>query len=72
MLSWTAPATGLPTSYGIEAAVSPGGAPVVAFNTGTTQTSLVVPNVAVSYIQKNSVHHRKNTTPMEIMKSIYL
>jgi hypothetical protein len=45
-LSWTAPATGLPTSYTIEAAATPGGPATLAnFNTGSTQTSLVVPNV---------------------------
>lgn len=45
-LSWTAPAAGLPTSYTIEAAATPGGPATLAnFNTGNTQTSLVVPNV---------------------------
>jgi hypothetical protein len=45
-LSWTAPASGLPSSYTIEAAATPAGpASLANFNTGTTQTSLVVPNV---------------------------
>ena len=45
-LSWSAPATGLPTSYTLEAAATPGGPAALAnFNTGSTQTSLVVPNV---------------------------
>ena len=45
-LSWTAPVTGLPISYIIEASSTPGGpANLANFNTGTAQTSQVVANV---------------------------
>ena len=45
-LSWTAPATGLPTSYIVEASTTPGGpANLANYNTGSPQTSLVTPGV---------------------------
>ncbi len=45
-LSWSAPATGVPLSYIVEASSTPGGAANLAnFNTGNAQTTLVVPGV---------------------------
>jgi hypothetical protein len=45
-LSWTAPASGVPISYVIEASSAPGGpANLANFNTGNALTSLVVPDV---------------------------
>ena len=45
-LSWTPSATGTPTSYIVEASSTPGGpADIANFNTGNTQTTLVIPNV---------------------------
>ena len=46
-LSWSAPATGVPLSYIVEASRTPGGAANLAnFNTGNAQTTLVVPESA--------------------------
>lgn len=46
-LSWTAPASGTPTSYLVEASSTAGGpANLTVYDTGNTQTSLVVPGVA--------------------------
>lgn len=45
-LTWTAPATGIATSYLVEASSTPGGsANLGSLNTGTPQTTLVVPGV---------------------------
>jgi hypothetical protein len=45
-LSWTAPSSGTPISYVIEASSVPGGpANLANFDTGNTSTTLVVPNV---------------------------
>jgi hypothetical protein len=45
-LVWTAPASGVPISYIIEASSVPGGSANLAnFNTGNTSTSLIVPGV---------------------------
>lgn len=44
-LSWAAPASGVPTSYLVEAAITPGGAAFTSFNTGNALTSVAIPNV---------------------------
>ncbi len=44
-LSWAAPTSGVPVSYVVEAAATPGGPAVRSLNTGSAQTSLVVPGV---------------------------
>ncbi|MCC6991180.1 MAG: fibronectin type III domain-containing protein [Acidobacteria bacterium] len=57
-LSWTAPASGTPTSYIVEASSTAGGPPNLAvYDTGNTQTSLVVPGVAngIYYLRVRAV-----------------
>lgn len=57
-LSWTAPASGVPTSYLVEAAVTPGGVATVSFNTGSALTSVVFPNAPVGtyYVRVRGVN----------------
>src|SRR6476620_3662729 len=55
-LAWQAPASGIPTSYVVEAALSPGGAAIA--SVPIAQTSLIVPGVpnGVYYVRVRAVN----------------